>query len=778
MRALGRPFRLLVVITVTLLSLGVGGGYLYLRRSLPPSGGRLTIEGLAAPVEVIRDRWGVAHVYAQHEADLFAAQGYVQAQDRLWQMELYRRAARGTLSEVIGPQALSSDRLARTLGFGRQADEEWQALDAGTRQVLEAYARGVNAFLSASGRRLPPEFTLLGYRPDPWQGADSLACGRLLAWSMEGGWQQELLRARLVRAVGPQRAGELLPGEEMALPGELSDLSVLAQPLLLEGEVQWWPWFSGTGLGGSAWAVTGPASATGGPILACAPVLAVQTPSPWYQVHLCGAGYDVAGAALPGLPGVALGRNPALAWGLTGTAADTVDLYVERLHPGEPPQAEFRGAWQDLGLREEEIRVRGRVDPVRIWVYATRHGPLVTAVEGSTSEAVAVQWAGAAQPAALARNVLALNRARGLEEFRAALEGWAAPGLLFVVADATTQAAHALAPAAPERTVGGGRFPTPGWTGRHEWLGSAPGPRELGADSGLLVAADGVSGAEGRRPAAARIRALVATHNPVTLADARAIQCDERGPDQELLRHLLALEPGGWIQQRTTPYLRRWDLGFAAESAGAGVFAAFCWRLAHNTLDDELGPELVDRYLSLVADHRSVLERWSREPDNPWFDDGRTPAHERRDDLLAQSYAEGIDWLGRRFGDLPYEWNWGRVHNVTFRHALGERWPYTVLLNRGAMRVGGSPECANATGSDYGRGMAVGAAPTYRLIVALGPGGEAVAVNAPGQSGNPLSRHYADMIELWRQGSYHPLLWEPDEIGREKEALLTLVPGE
>lgn len=783
---------LLLSMAVVLALLGTGGVYLYPRLALPVVNGRLAVPGLNAPVEVIRDRWGVPHIYANNEDDLFFAQGYVQAQDRLWQMDLCRRAAQGTLAEVLGEDALPSDRLARTLGFARGALAEWAMLEPDVKQALEAYARGVNAYLSAPGRRLPVEFQSLGYTPAPWQPLDSLAYARLAAWGQSPEWREELLRARLVRAVGPERAAqlELAGGEALAVPGELADLEAVGKPLPLEDAGQVWPWFART-TGGNCWAVDGSRSVSGHPLLAADLHLPVQMPSPVYEMHLVGGRYDAGGATLPGIPGVVIGRNRSIAWGSTTGALDTVDLYVERVRPGSPLQVEYQGQWEDVQVVAEQIGVRGHSEPVQLPVYVTRHGPLITEpVSGQPAEALALCWAGKQQATAFTRALLALNRATNWEEFRLALRDWTVPAQTLIYADTAGNIGYVLAGSAPVRIRGDGSFPVPGWVSDYEWYGLAPTetlPWELNPPSHSILAAGGLAtGAsypgQPQGPAAPyqaeQLSALLAARDKLTAEDMRAIQNDLRGPEQPLLNRLLALPPEGWLQERTTPYLRDWDLRYDSESAGAGIFEAFYWRLAHNTWDDELGAELVDNYLDLCPNSRAFLEELGQF-DSPWFDDQRTPGREGRDEIIARSYAEGIDRLGRRFGDLPYEWNWGRVHNITFRHALGQRWPLTILLNRGAMRASGSPLCLSMTGPTYEQRMTVETAPLYRLIADLGSGTGTVAMNTPGQSGNPFSPHYTDMIEPWRKGDYHPLLHGGQEaVLAVKEGVLVLAPAE
>jgi len=781
LQTLKRAFYAFFAVLIAGTVVAAAAGYAFLRPSLAPRSGHLAVAGLQAPVQIVRDRWGVPHIYAQNEGDAFFAEGYVHAQDRLWQMELSRRAARGTLAELLGASALPGDRLARTLGFARAAEAEWAQMDGEGRAAVEAYTRGVNAFLAAPGR-LPLEFHLLGVTPEPWRPQDTLAWARLMAWCLDRGWREELMRAHLVQAVGIERAAELDPAlaAVAALPTELDYLAALPAATLLEDGARVWPWaglFDGVSL-----LVGGKAAAGGGAIVAAAPQLPPQMPSPWYEVQVVGGRYDVAGASFPGLPGVAVGRNPTIAWGLSGPAAGGVDLYAEKVRPGDPPQVEFDGRWEAAAVREEAIRVRGQAEPEHLQVYITRYGPLIGAPGPGGQEQLALRWAGDGQPAALVGCILAIDRASDWAEFQAALRGWAAPAAIVAYGDVYGNVGYAPAGATAGRPAGSGLLPQPGWAGtaEHPAASAAAAPAPLLRGPGAIVAVAGgkvAAADEASAPGlAAQVAGLLARRSGLTPDDVWAAQHDDRGAQQPFLDLLLAMPPQGWLQERTMPYLRSWDLRYDAESLGAGIYEVFCWRLAHNIWDDELGPSLVDEYLTTCPGYRDVMERLASQPDAPWFDDGRTPQREGRDEIVARSFADALDWLGRRFGDLPYEWNWGRVHNVTFGHALGQGWPLNLLVNRGAMRAGGGPGCAEAVAPDYARNMAVGEVP-YFIVMDLGAGGRAMAANSTGESGNALSAHYADMLGMWRQGGAHPLLFEREAVMQANEGVLDLVPA-
>jgi penicillin amidase len=382
--SLAKTVRNLVVLMA--MAGGIVGAlaYLYVRRGLPPRGGTLRLAGLNATVEVIRDRWGVPHVFAQTMRDAMFAQGYVQAQDRLWQLELARRLASGRLSEMFGPETVEADRLLRRVGLHRAAQAEVSRASSESLSYLDAYAGGVNAFLETVGRRVPPEFLILRLRPEPWTAADSLAIGKYVAWMLSGNWDTEIIRSWVVERLGPEVAAQLEPLYPAGLPVIVppgAESSGLGLPLL--EELRKVEELAGVRGGGSNnWVIDGSRSATGKPLLANDPHLPLQMPGIWYEVHLKGGELNVAGVALPGVPGVIIGHNRRIAWGVTATMTDGDDLFLERVNPDNPRQYEHKGVWVDGDLLREEIAVRGQAQPLVEEVLVTRHGPVIPAIPG------------------------------------------------------------------------------------------------------------------------------------------------------------------------------------------------------------------------------------------------------------------------------------------------------------------------------------------------------------------------------------------------------------
>ncbi|MFQ5946772.1 MAG: penicillin acylase family protein, partial [Anaerolineae bacterium] len=718
---MSRPAKLLAGIGIGLgliALVAVAGGYWYLfARSFPQTTGEIEVPGLESSVAVYRDRWGVPHIYAESARDLFFAQGFVTAQDRLWQMEFHRRAGSGTLSEVLGPGALEADRFVRTLGWRRIAEAEVRLLDAESRENLEAYSAGVNAFIGGHRGRLPPEFTILGFEPHPWSPADTLAFAKLMAWTLGGNWETELLRARLVRALGEDRAWELAPvnpeGERpivRSLSPPLGGLD-LERTVARAAALDQVTGLGGSGLGSNSWVVAGSRSATGSPILANDTHLPIQMPSIWYEIHLEGGGLRAAGFSFPAAPAVLIGHNDHIAWGTTNLGPDVQDLYVEEMDPENPDRYLYDGEWQDMQILLETISVKGWPEPVVERVRLTRHGPVISPVSDQVTEilgedaVVSLRWTALEPDPGVVVAFLRLNRARNWEEFREALSHYTAPSQNFIFADRKGHIGYQTPGKIPIRATGhAGLMPVPGWTGEYEYDGYIPFdelPHVLDPADGYIVTANNRVVGEGYPyelahdwaigHRAERIADLLESRPQHSVEGFRQIQADAYyRPAEPFIEHLLALQPEGFLEERAMNELRRWDLRNEPDQTGASIFHTFYWKLAERTFADELG-DLFPEYLAAATKHLLVLSALMDDPTSAWFDDQTTPEIESRDEIVRAAFRDALDFLGRRYGDAPHDWGWGRLHSATFSHQpLGGVDPLGLLFNRGPVSAPGA----------------------------------------------------------------------------------------
>ncbi len=766
------------------------------RRRLPQIDGSVHLPGLTAPAEVIRDRWGIPHIYAANTHDLLFAQGYVHAQDRLWQMDFSRRLAAGRLSEVLGRTTLDVDRWIRIIGLRRAAERELPTLDAAARAALDAYAAGVNACIAQGC--LPLEFAILHYRPEPWSPADSLSWNKMMSWYLSANWQSELIRAQLIARLGSELAAELEPdlGAPVIVPPgvDYQAIGQVAPPYVGPGALE--------GLGSNSWVLAGSRTRTGAPLLANDMHLLMALPAFWYENHLQGDGLNVTGVTFPGTPGVVAGHNGHVAWGFTNGLADVQDLYLERLRHlrGGRVEYEYRGEWHPARVHREEIRVRGG-QTVCEEVVVTRHGPVINALGGELAgrQPLALRWL-SLQPETTFPALLAMNRARNCDEFRAALGQWSAPVQNVVYADTQGNIAYSHAGRVPIRARGDGRAPVPGWSGEYEWTGLIPyaelphlhnPPRGYIVTANNRVAADGYpyflgcDYCSGDR--AERISELIEAQDRIDPGYACRMQFDQRPPmARVLVGSLNGLQAGDPDVDTALELLRQWDGEVSADSPAAAVYEVLVRQLVPAILGERLG-DLIHPYMGQgcapgLADTTSFgfracewLQQVLADPGSRWFGPERGNS---RDELVLQALGETVRYLRQSLGAGPADWAWGKLHRLTCTHPLGRIGALQPLFRRGPYAVGGDVMTVWATGSvgvsPHGASM-VG--PPFRFVADLGDLRRSLGLLAPGQSGHPCSSHYDDQMAAWLKGEYHPMLYAREDVEREAEGRLLLLPG-
>ncbi len=791
-----------ILVFLVVLALVIGGGGIYLiRRNFPQTSGTLTVPGLQAEVRVLRDEWGIPHIYAQNNHDLFFAQGYVHAQDRMWQMEFWRRIGMGRLSEILGKSALDSDKFLRTVGFARIAEEELRQMDPLTRDILQAYADGVTAYIQQHKGRLGIEFTLLGltgvkFEPEPWSPVHSLTWAKVMAYDLGGNMDSEIMRAVLLKKFGADAVQQLLPAyrpdHPVIVPTGVAWQDVDTSLLAVLDEVNEFTGREVLGTGSNNWVIAGSRTTTGMPLLANDPHLAIQMPSIWYEIGLHGGDFDVVGASFPGAPGVIIGHNRYIAWGVTNLGPDTQDLFVEKINPNNPNQYEFRGEWRDMQVIQEEIRVAGQSEPVKLTVRITHHGPIVNDVMGPLPTGTALRWT-ALEPNTLFRAVVKLDLARNWDEFRNALREWDIAAQNFVYADVQGNIGYQSTGKWPIRAHGDGLMPVPGHTGEYEWLGYVPFeemPYLFNPSQGFVVTANhavvddkypylvSLEWSSGYR--AARITEMIRAKPKLSAEDIQAIQADTLALGaKEVLPYFLNLKPQAQELRQALEILKGWDYRFDKDSAGAAIFGAAFLHLVRDTYLDEMGASIFKQYFASSSMTTVAMVKGLEDPNWPWFDDKRTAQVETRDDILLRALKDAVDDLTKRLGpDMP-RWKWGNVHTATFRNqSLGKSGiaPIEALLNRGPVPVNGTGEVVNNTPFSIMRPYEVTVLPSYRQVIDLADFTKSLSMHTTGQSGHTYHKHYDDMILYWRDVKYHPMLWTPEQVERAAVATLILKP--
>jgi penicillin amidase len=801
-------------VAATIAGLAGTAYYMALKRPLARTKGAIRLEGLDDEVEILRDRWGVPHIYANGEHDLLFAQGFVHAQDRLWQLDLWRRLVAGRLSEIMGELTVPVDRWVRTLSMRRVAEQEVDLISDESRTLLEAYSAGVNARIAQG--RLPVEFTLLRYKPEPWTVADTLGWGKYISWVLSVNWESELLRAQLINLLGPELALELearqLVDEHTVVPAG-TDLAKVGPSALKRAEDAR-PFLgppARNGLGSNNWALTGSRTATGAPLLASDMHLPMTLPSIWYENHLVckecagGGSRNLTGITFPGIPGIVAGHNGSVAWGWTAGFADNQDLFIERLRQSRDVwgktkvEYEFQGEWLEAQVIEEEIKVKGGETVVEE-VIVTRHGPIINSLapELAGEDPLALRWP-SLEPNSIVEELMTLTRARDCIEFREGLRTWSAPNLSVVYADTGGNIAYSYPGKIPIRAAGDGSVPVPGWTGEYEWTGYIPFeelPHQYNPPHGYVASANNrVMGDDypyevghefvvGDRYQ--RIMELIEARETFDIAYMKRMQFDQLSPVARAMAPYLGQLPVEDPElAAVVEIMREWDGTLTADSPAAAVHQVFVRRMHDLLLQDRLdelaayyrgkGPTPLLQNSSMYGEKAwAWLQQLLAEPDSHWFDLGQG---EGRDDVMRLALRETVDFLAGELGPAIDDWAWGKLHTLTYGHMLGSVKPLDKLFNRGPYPMGGDSSTLWATGiSRLDLSCEETTGPPFRFVADLGDLRNSWGLLVPGQSGQPGSKHYDDQVQAWFEGEYHPMLYDREDVERELEDRLRLVP--
>ncbi len=736
--------------------------------------GHFAVPGLEQPVEIRRDRWGVAHIYAKTKHDLFFAQGFSAAQDRLYQMEIWRRTGTGELAEVFGPAFVERDRIARLARYRGDMDAEWKSYSPDAKEIAAAFTAGVNAYIDHCGDRLPIEFTLLGFRPGHWE-PEHVAL-RIAGLLMTRNVTQEIARAELVAKLGVEGAMKWMPPDppRKLRPDPGVDLQGLDGRVLagyrsaisiptLEGEE-----------GSNNWVVAGSLSSTGKPLLASDPHRPVVLPSLRYMVHLVGPGWNVIGSGEPALPGVAIGHNERVGWGFTIVPYDVADLVVETLDPEHPGRYRFRDQWLDMKVEHETIRVKGS-DPVEAELKFTRSGPVIWE-DPSSQRAVAIRWTGTEPGTAGYLGSLAIDRVENWDGFLEAMKAWRIPSENMVYGDVDGNIGWIAAGLMPIRENSLGLLPVPGQSGKYDWkgfrtVGDLPqrhNPKEryiATANHNILPAGYPYDLAfDWAAPYRFhRIEEVLGAGKKFTIEDFEHLQQDVTSlPARQLIAMLAKLpEWGPFEVEQALKMLEGWDKVVSRDSAAAALYEVWLKILVPRFVDEQApseARELVARNLDTTTLIRML---------------GEAPEDLRKEVMLG-SLADAFGQAKALLGTEPSTWRWGTLHTITFRHPLANTPARASVFNRGPVSRGGDNLTVNATsGANYHQSGGA----SYRHILDFADWDRSVFTSTPGQSGQPGSPHYDDLLPLWSEGKYAPLVYTREAVEKNTAHTLVIEPN-
>ena len=766
-----------------------------LKSGLPDTSQTLKLKGLNAPIEVYRDGYGIPHIQARSTHDAFFGQGFVTAQDRLWHMDCDRRRAYGRWAEYAGQVAAAQDTIMRRFQLGATVKADYDALNAETRAMLDAYAAGVNAFIENT-QSLPVEYGIVDGQPDAWQPWDCLAVYKVRHILM-GVFEAKLWRARLLNELGPERTARLFPGYP---PGHLLIVPPGADYTGPVGDgleelrrgVEAVSALRETDAGSNNWVLAGSRTSSGKPLLAGDPHRALETPNVYYQNHIACPEFDVVGLSFPGCPGFPhFGHNANVAWCVTHAGADYQDLFIERFDKNDPSRYEFQGQWKRAEVHQETIVVRDGED-VELNVTVTHHGPVI-AGDPAQGYGLAFRYTATAEPNATAQSILEMLRATSADELDESMRYWVDPCNNFLYVDVHGNIGYLMRGQVPIRSIANAWLPVPGWTGEHEWQGFIPFEelvRSRNPDSDYIVTANNrIAGSEypyfialDYTPEfrARRVTARVSQVSKATVADMTSIHAERVSIPGRVYAQLLShVEVKDDLSAKAKERLAQWDGSMERDAVAPTIYSALRYSVNRRILKHLLGP-LADEALMATgrgaAAHygriSTLLVQMAQEEDTTMLPPGSDWSA-----LLSQALADGVGYLRDRLGDDMDSWQWGKVHFTRPHHTLSASFPeLTPLLDPPSFPMGGdgdTPQAASFSPSDT---FAMTGMSVARYVFDAADWNNSAWVIPLGASGHPGSPHYADQAPIWAEVKLIPMLYSWERISAQAESHQTLNP--
>lgn len=770
---------------------------IYLKTRIPSISGTITIKGLASTVTITRDVYGVPHIKASNSGDAYFALGYAQAQDRLFQMDFYRRASRGELAEILGKDLLDADKFLRTLGFLRTAREQYPGLNSEIRAMAESFSRGINYFIEHGP--MPAEFALLGYRPRPWSPEDSIAIANLLAFQLASwAFTNEINQYLILNKLGPEKAREFLP----AYPDDFTPIIAhngsgsprnermpVASRKFIDGYVL-------RTIASNNWVIHGKRTASGKPLLGDdSHEDGPELPTQWHMAQLSGPGIEAAGAMFPGTPLFVWGHNRRIAWGLTNFTLDNQDFYLEKINPANERQVMYRGRWVDLKYVKERIACKGDkgIEHIEYIVRITPHGPIVNDIEKDLGKApVSVRRVEAEMPS-IAEALYRLERAGNWREFKEALSRYCAGPQHFVYADVDGNIGYIGAGRCPVRRGSKGVLPSAGWDGANEWAGYHPFeamPQSYNPAKGFIATANNRP-VRGALPIpyseywecpyrAERITELIESKKLLSVNDMKAMHLDIVSALARRLVPPFVRELKQVKDPALSPFVKElesWDFRVDDHSAAACIYELMLNRLPHVIFHDELGDDLLTRLVKdKIGVTNTMVDLLTRRTGSVLFDNISTPKRETMRDAVNEALRYAIGFLEKEFGRDMRGWKWSTLHQIEFSHPFGQEEILRPIFNYGPFPFEGDEHTINRAGYANEKPFKVNITASIRYIADLSALHKSLIVLSSGQSSHLLSKHRTDMCDLFMRGEYIPWYVLPERYEANREGTLTMKP--
>ena len=812
-----RWIKITIGVTFTFFLILIVSGIVFyeiLNSSLPEYEGEINNSEISADVQIYRDSMAIPYIIAKTEEDAAFALGYVHAQDRLFVMDIIRRAGEGRLSEVMGEKSVPFDKMFRTVGLRRIVDQNIKKIDSKSLSLLKAYAKGVNLFIRNAEGNYPAEFDVLGYDPEEWKPEHSLIVGRMMAWELNISWWIDLSFSFLVQKFGEEKILEILPdypeNSKLLLPIEIKNYPAIGKSVVeVDKQFRDFMGMSGTHLGSNNWVVNGKKSASGLPIIANDTHLHFSAPSRWYAAVIRAGDWNVEGFTIPGAPAVVIGKNQNISWGVTNIMLDDADFYVEKLDSSLTNYF-FNDEWKSLNIIKDTIKVKNEKEIV-FEIKSTHRGPIILGIhpfsvlysESKNSSVISMRWLGADFSDELYA-FYSIDKAKNWNEFKSAFKDYGLPGQNFVYADKSGNIGYMFGGRLPLRNVVNPTFIYDGTTDKYDWKGIVPFnelPSIFNPPTNFLATANNklvkdfkhhISNIWEPSSRSERILTLLTAKEKHSVEDYKKYQMDITSPYAEkIVKHILKSFEGIKVVDANLnsalQMFKQWDYEMNEFSQVPTIYAMFLNYFLKNTLLDEMGKDIFNEYVFVANVPYRVTLKMLADSSNSWFDNVSTPKIEGKNDIIRKSLSDALSELENSYGKDIKNWQWGSLHKATFKHSFsGASSLLDKFINIGPFNIGGDGTTIFNTEYPFNDGIKsyplfdhgqfdniLG--PTMRYIIDFAKPDEFQMVLTTGQSGNFMSEHYRDMSEMWLRGIYVTVRTDEQSIKNNKNKLFRIV---
>ena len=784
--------------------------YNLLHSAVPSYSGSVKTSGIKSSVEIFRDSVGIPYIFASDDEDAAFALGYLHAQERLFQMDIARRAAEGRLSEVFGSRTLQFDKMFLTMGLKRNVYSNYKYYSDSTKKILQAYSNGVNEYIKDSKGKLSVEFDLLKYEPYDWRPEHSLLLIKMMAWELNISLWADIAYLGIKKKLGIDKAKEIIPdypeNGKTIIQSDIKSFADARNDIInTDREFRKFMGITGTHIGSNNWVINGDKSASGKPIIANDPHLAFQAPGKWYAVILKSNNWNACGVTVPGVPVVVIGKNNSISWVLTNVMADDADFYCEKIDSTNNYYF-YKGNWQKLQEYEEQIYVKDSA-LVRIKIKSTHRGPIISnhhpysfMFPGNTESirGVSMRWtANEFSDEFLAYYLI--NKAKNWEEFNSAVTKFSVPGQNFVYADSSGNIGYICGAKLPIRKLNTPTFLNDGTNDVNDWIGYVPYeemPKLFNPAQNFIATANNkvinnfryhISNIWEPASRIARINELLNFKSKHSVDDFMLYQHDNVSKyASEITPFILNAFKDVTIHDENLKkalfMLRKWDFRMDEFREVPSIYAVFLNCLLKNIFYDKLGEQLFNEYLFLANIPYRVLLQLLKQPNSSWFDNQATPEKESRDMTIRKSFSQALSELENQYGDNITKWQWGKLHKVTFKHFFSGALPFiNNLVNIGPFSIGGDGTtlfnteysfCTYPENSLFKQEKFANVlGPSMRFVYDFSKPDEFYLILTTGQSGHIFSSHYSDMTRMWLDGKYFKVCTDENSIRKLKTKL-------